>query len=109
MYMYADTRCVDGWSVCVGVLQGADRLGFRVGQRLEAIDKNNPEYICVASISRVDGMYVRVHFDGWEKGYDFWCRPNSPYIHPVGWCQEHGEALSPPGGTSPQSRRHRWP
>ncbi|KAF1546376.1 Lethal(3)malignant brain tumor-like 1, partial [Dryobates pubescens] len=24
------------------------------------------------------------------------CDPSSPYIHPVGWCQEHGKPLTPP-------------
>lgn len=26
------------------------------------------------------------------------CDPSSPYIHPVGWCQEHGKPLTPPQG-----------
>lgn len=28
------------------------------------------------------------------------CDPSSPYIHPVGWCQEHGKPLTPPQGES---------
>lgn len=28
------------------------------------------------------------------------CDPSSPYIHPVGWCHEHGKPLTPPQGES---------
>lgn len=28
------------------------------------------------------------------------CDPSSPYIHPVGWCHEHGKPLTPPQGGS---------
>lgn len=32
------------------------------------------------------------------------CDPSSPYIHPVGWCHEHGKPLTPPQGGSLISR-----
>ena len=64
-------------------------LGFQVGQRLEAVDKKNSTQVCVASIADMLEEHVLIHFDGWEDIYDYWCDPSSPYIHPVGWCEEN--------------------
>ncbi|XP_072913404.1 lethal(3)malignant brain tumor-like protein 3 isoform X3 [Hemitrygon akajei] len=71
-------------------------LGFRLGMKLEAVDKKNPEFICVATVSdMVDNRFL-VHFDNWDESYDYWCDATSPYIHPVGWCQQHGKILTIP-------------
>ncbi|XP_013413836.1 lethal(3)malignant brain tumor-like protein 4 isoform X2 [Lingula anatina] len=70
--------------------------GFRIGLKLEAVDKKNTALTCVATVADVVGDRLLIHFDGWEDIYDYWCEPTSPYIHPVGWCQENGKALSPP-------------
>ncbi|XP_069743097.1 lethal(3)malignant brain tumor-like protein 3 isoform X2 [Narcine bancroftii] len=71
-------------------------LGFRLGMKLEAVDKKNPEFICVATVSdMVDNRFL-VHFDKWDESYDYWCDATSPYIHPVGWCQQHGKILTTP-------------
>ncbi|XP_053571809.1 lethal(3)malignant brain tumor-like protein 1 [Bombina bombina] len=69
---------------------------FHVGMKLEAVDKMNPSLICVASITDVVEDRFLVHFDNWGDTYDYWCDPSSPYVHPVGWCQEHGKPLTPP-------------
>ncbi|CAE1304696.1 MBT domain-containing protein 1,Polycomb protein Sfmbt,Lethal(3)malignant brain tumor-like protein 2,Lethal(3)malignant brain tumor-like protein 3,Lethal(3)malignant brain tumor-like protein 4,Lethal(3)malignant brain tumor-like protein 1 [Acanthosepion pharaonis] len=69
---------------------------FRVGMKLEAVDKKNTSLICVATVADVLGDRLLVRFDGWEDTYDYWCDPSSPYIHPVGWCKENSETLSPP-------------
>ena len=71
---------------------------FRVGMKLEAVDKKNNSLICVATVADVLGDRLLVRFDGWEDTYDYWCDPTSPYIHPIGWCKENSEALSPPCG-----------
>lgn len=71
---------------------------FRVGMKLEAVDKKNNSLICVATVADVLGDRLLVRFDGWEDTYDYWCDPSSPYIHPVGWCKENSETLSPPCG-----------
>ena len=70
--------------------------GFRVGMKLEAVDKENSNLICVATVRDVLGNFVLVHFDDWEDIYDYWCDAGSPFLHPVGWCQKNGVALSPP-------------
>uniref|UniRef100_A0A8C5SGX4 Lethal(3)malignant brain tumor-like protein 1 n=1 Tax=Laticauda laticaudata TaxID=8630 RepID=A0A8C5SGX4_LATLA len=70
--------------------------GFQVGLKLEAVDRMNPSLICVATVTDVVDNRFLVHFDNWDDTYDYWCDPSSPYIHPVGWCQEHGKPLTPP-------------
>lgn len=72
--------------------------GFRVGMKLEAVDKKNPAFICVATVTdMVDNRFL-VHFDHWDESYDYWCEASSPHIHPVGWCKEHRRTLiTPPG------------
>ena len=71
---------------------------FRPGMKLEAIDKQSTSLHCVATVVDVLGERILIHFDGWENIYDYWCDLSSPYIHPVGWCQENGKPISPPKG-----------
>lgn len=69
---------------------------FRVGSKLEAVDKKNSSLICVASVADTLGDKVLIHFDSWEDNYDYWCDMTSPFIHPVGYCEENELVLSPP-------------
>ncbi|XP_015255110.1 PREDICTED: lethal(3)malignant brain tumor-like protein 4 isoform X3 [Cyprinodon variegatus] len=71
---------------------------FQVGMKLEAVDKKNPGLVCVASVADVVEERFLVHFDNWDDTYDYWCDSSSPYIHPVGWCEEHGRPLTAPQG-----------
>uniref|UniRef100_A0A674B5I0 L3MBTL histone methyl-lysine binding protein 3 n=1 Tax=Salmo trutta TaxID=8032 RepID=A0A674B5I0_SALTR len=73
-------------------------LGFRIGMKLEAIDKKNPSFICVATVTDMVDSRFLVHFDNWDESYDFWCDATSPYIHPVGWCQDNDRILTTPPG-----------
>lgn len=66
--------------------------------KLEAVDRKNPDLICVATVTNVIGNYFLVHFDEWDDSYDYWCQDDCPYIHPVGWCAENGKKLNPPNG-----------
>ncbi|XP_030623643.1 lethal(3)malignant brain tumor-like protein 1 [Chanos chanos] len=70
--------------------------GFQVGMKLEAVDRMNPSLICVATVTDVVDNRFLVHFDNWDDTYDYWCDATSPYIHPIGWCQERGLPLTPP-------------
>ncbi|XP_069777211.1 lethal(3)malignant brain tumor-like protein 4 isoform X3 [Narcine bancroftii] len=72
--------------------------GFRIGMKLEAVDRKNPSLICVATVTDIIDNRFLVHFDDWDDTYDYWCDARSPYIHPVGWCQEQGKPLTPPQG-----------
>ncbi|XP_043946043.1 lethal(3)malignant brain tumor-like protein 1 [Protopterus annectens] len=73
-------------------------VGFKVGMKLEAVDRMNPSLICVATVTDIVDNRFLVHFDNWDDTYDYWCDANSPYIHPVGWCQERGKPLTAPQG-----------
>ncbi|XP_044032720.1 lethal(3)malignant brain tumor-like protein 4 isoform X2 [Siniperca chuatsi] len=72
--------------------------GFSVGMKLEAVDRKNPGLVCVASVTDVIDDHFLVHFDNWDDTYDYWCDSSSPYIHPVGWCEEQGRPLTAPQG-----------
>ncbi|XP_006524479.1 lethal(3)malignant brain tumor-like protein 4 isoform X1 [Mus musculus] len=71
---------------------------FQVGMKLEAVDRRNPCLMCVATIADIVEDRVRVHFDSLDDSFDYWCDVNSPYIQPVGWCQENGRTLVAPQG-----------
>ncbi|XP_066103412.1 lethal(3)malignant brain tumor-like protein 4 isoform X1 [Saccopteryx bilineata] len=71
---------------------------FQVGMKLEAIDRKNPSLVCVATIADIVEDRLLVHFDNWDDSYDYWCYINSPYVQPVGWCQENGRTLIAPQG-----------
>ena len=72
---------------------------FKVGSKLEAIDRKNPTMICVATITEVNKKSgeILVHFDGWQKYFDYWCHPDlTTDIHPVGWAVQNHRKLEIP-------------
>ncbi|XP_040507944.1 lethal(3)malignant brain tumor-like protein 3 isoform X5 [Gallus gallus] len=78
--------------------------GFRLGMKLEAVDKKHPSLMCVATISDMVDNRLLIHFDNWDETYDYWCESSSPYIRPVGYCQETGTPLTtPPGYKDPKA------
>ncbi|XP_049586788.1 lethal(3)malignant brain tumor-like protein 4 isoform X1 [Syngnathus scovelli] len=79
--------------------------GFRAGMKLEAVDRKNPSLICVATIAAVVDNRLLIHFDNWDDAYDYWCDASSPYIHPVGYCEETELTLTTPAGKT-QSKTH---
>ncbi|XP_077440132.1 sex comb on midleg-like protein 2 isoform X2 [Vanacampus margaritifer] len=72
---------------------------FKVGMKLEAVDKKNPHLICPATIGEVMGDEVFVTFDGWRGAFDYWCKYNSRDIFAVGWCSLTKHSLQPPGNS----------
>ncbi|ETN63576.1 lethal(3)malignant brain tumor [Anopheles darlingi] len=70
---------------------------FQVGQKLEAVDKKNPQLICCASVNEVREDQIHVTFDGWRGAFDYWCRYDSRDIFPVGWCAKSCHPMQPPG------------
>lgn len=70
--------------------------GFIEGMKMEAADLMDPRLVCVATIAKVVGRLLKVHFDGWEDEYDQWLDSESPDIYPVGWCQLVGHKLEGP-------------
>ncbi|XP_020493809.2 lethal(3)malignant brain tumor-like protein 1 [Labrus bergylta] len=78
--------------------------GFEIGMKLEAVDRMNPSLICVATVTDVVDDRFLVHFDNWDDTYDYWCDSSSPFIHPIGWCQERNLPLTPPQDYPDQSQ-----
>ncbi|RUS85549.1 hypothetical protein EGW08_006692 [Elysia chlorotica] len=70
--------------------------GFRPGMKVEAVDLMEPRLICVATVTKVVGRLLRIHFDGWENNYDQWIDCSSPDIYPVGWCEAMRHNLEGP-------------
>ncbi|XP_069896892.1 sex comb on midleg-like protein 2 isoform X2 [Dipodomys merriami] len=70
---------------------------FKVGMKLEAVDRKNPFFICPATIGDVKGDKVYVQFDGWSGTFDYWCKYDSRDLFPVGWCCLTGDVLQPIG------------
>ncbi|XP_035891279.1 polycomb protein Scm [Anopheles stephensi] len=75
---------------------------FQVGQKLEAVDKKNPQLICCASVNEVKDDQIHVTFDGWRGAFDYWCRYDSRDIFPVGWCATSCHPMQPPGQKNKQ-------
>ena len=73
---------------------------FKVGMKVEAVDRRFPYFVCVATIAdkQETGSKVLVHFDGWSNAYDYWCGADAIELHPMGWCETHGWELQKPHG-----------
>ena len=95
---------------------------FKVGMKLEAVDKRNPRLIRVSTISHRQSHSIKLHFDGWDEKYDYWVindltfhslqqnyqkslplkvDDDCPDLHPVNWCHKTSHPLQPPPGLSP--------
>ncbi|KAF3860214.1 hypothetical protein F7725_000469, partial [Dissostichus mawsoni] len=93
------------------------KSSFEIGTKLEAVDRMNPSLICVATVTDVVDDRFLVHFDNWDDTlYEIAkasqicrCDSSSPYIHPIGWCQERDLPLTPPKVTNyPDQARFIW-
>lgn len=70
--------------------------GFREGMIIEAVDLMQSRLVCVATVSKVVGRLLRIHFNGWDETFDQWCDCESPDLFPWGWCRLVGYDLEPP-------------
>lgn len=70
--------------------------GFEEGMVIEAVDLMQSRLVCVATITKIVGRLLRVHFNGWDETYDQWCDCESPDLFPLGWCELVGYPLEPP-------------
>lgn len=71
-------------------------IGFCPGMKIECADLMDPRLVCVATIAKVVGRILKVHFDGWEDEYDQWLDVQGPDMYPVGWCVLVGHKLEGP-------------
>ena len=74
---------------------------FKIGQKLEAVDRKNPHLICPGTVGGINQEQIHVTFDGWRGAFDYWCRFDSRDIFPVGWCAWSGHPIQPPGQKGP--------
>ncbi|XP_075051183.1 sex comb on midleg-like protein 2 isoform X3 [Mixophyes fleayi] len=72
---------------------------FKIGMKVEAVDKKNPFLICPATVGDVKGEEIFITFDGWRGAFDYWCKYDSRDIFPVEWCSITGDSLQPPGNS----------
>lgn len=70
--------------------------GFKEGMMIEAVDLMQSRLVCVATITKVVGRLLRIHFNGWDESFDQWCDCESPDLYPLGWCELVGYPLEPP-------------
>lgn len=75
---------------------------FKVGMMIEAVDLMQSRLVCVATITRIVGRLLRIHFNGWDESFDQWCDCESPDLFPVGWCELVGYPLEPPKTGEPE-------
>lgn len=83
---------------------------FQVGQKLEAVDKKNPQLICCATVNAVKDDQIHVTFDGWRGAFDYWTRYDSRDIFPVGWSTKSRHPMQPPGQKQkydPSTNKHK--
>ena len=73
---------------------------FKVGMKVEAVDRQFPYFVCIATIAGTRGKNheVLIHFDSWSNYYDYWCGSDAIELHPVGWCETYGWKLQYPKG-----------
>lgn len=79
-----------------------DVPGLDIGMKLEALDRNNPQSFCVATVVEILGHRVRIRYDGYgqDDSNDFWCNFQADELYPIGWCAQNAYPLQPPTGRS---------
>lgn len=75
-----------------------ERNIFKVGMKLEAVDRKHPHMICPATVDLVHGDELKIAFDGWRGSFDYSCKYYSRDIFPVKWCEKNNFPISAPQG-----------
>jgi hypothetical protein len=70
----------------------------KIGMKLEAVDYHNAIFVRPATIVDIDtvSQRVKLHYDNWPSVYDVWMEKDAEDLHPVGWCEKTGHALTKP-------------
>lgn len=71
---------------------------FKVGMKIEALDRKNVHLIYPATIGEVLGDEIRIIFDGWKGSFDYTCKYYSREIFPINWCRDNNHPIAPPKG-----------
>ncbi|XP_050072979.1 uncharacterized protein LOC126561076 [Anopheles maculipalpis] len=69
---------------------------FKLGQRLEVVDRKQKKLIRPAKVVAIDGYEVNLCFEGWPREYAFWIEDDNTDLHPVNWCARTKHPLEPP-------------
>ena len=69
---------------------------FKIGMKLEVVDKMRISQVRVASVVDITGRRLQLSYDCGDGGEadGFWCHEESPLIHPVGWAKKVGHQIS---------------
>ena len=69
---------------------------FKIGMKLEVVDKMRISQVRVASVVDITGRRLQLTYDDSDGGEadGFWCHEESPLIHPVGWARKVGHQVS---------------
>jgi len=69
---------------------------FKTGMKLETIDLLAPSHIYPATVTKVVGHLLCLHFDGWsreEENCYVWSHAGSPDIYPTGYAELVGNTF----------------
>lgn len=77
---------------------------FQNGMKLEAVNPFTPSQICVATITKIAGRHIWLHFDG-SKQPNHIVDAESQDIFPVGWCDSVGYPLRSPKKLMAQKKK----
>lgn len=70
---------------------------FEVGMKLEAVNPENPNQICAATVTKVVSPLLWIHLDNHKKSVPSHIEHmHSHNIFPVGWCASNRFPLQPP-------------
>ncbi len=69
---------------------------IKVGDKLEAVVKDNPGIVAVATVTAINGQEISIHFDGWNKDHDYSVSLDSGMVMPCGTQTSIGKELHPP-------------
>ncbi|XP_006811735.1 scm-like with four MBT domains protein 1 [Saccoglossus kowalevskii] len=75
---------------------------FVAGMKLEVVNRNiqagQTKTFWVATVIATCGQLLLLRYDGYEEARhsDFWCDITSGDLHPIGWCAQNSQQLSPP-------------
>jgi hypothetical protein len=76
---------------------------FQVGQKLEAVDKKNPQLICCATVGAVKNDQIHVTFDGWRGAFGLLVQVRQQRHFPGGVVRQVG----PPDAAPRPEEQHR--
>ncbi|XP_058802234.1 scm-like with four MBT domains protein 1 [Phymastichus coffea] len=76
--------------------ESASDAGFECGTRLEAVDPQNENNICAASITKIIEDLLWIKLDNYSNRTEHIVHMHSLQIFPVGWCESNHYPLQPP-------------